>query len=274
MDIRCHENPHIDSVFHVPINNDLKEYDCYFFGAPSIHEHIILNNGCAKITFELNGKSYSHEGHIICGKFTVAPKIKINFIDPNKPLTIIRISPCSLYRLFNTPVGLIVNNVVPGDNFGIDNGVCDHISQFIDHIDAVSSEKPNDPAHNLTREIIDYINKNFDQLPPNSALSIAETFGISDSTLRRYFKKYLGVTPSTYLITIKRKKMIRALYENKYHTLRIQENGYYDQAHFLNDFKRLYSIPLKQYITDLNRMKEQAPELMDFFYHCNIAIDL
>ncbi|MFH0709690.1 MAG: AraC family transcriptional regulator [Pseudomonadota bacterium] len=270
MNIVCHDSAYIDSIYHVPVETYKEEHDFHFFGAPSVHEHIILNNDCATICFNINGKIYEHDGHIVCGKFTHAPKIKIIFKNTDRRLTIIRLTSYGMFKLTDTPIESMVNLVASGSIIDIDT-LCDgDIENYIRKIDALMSEESNDKSYNMTREIIRYVNANFLHLPSHSSKTVAKEFGISESSLRRYFKKYLGINLSTYIITVKRKKMIQAIYEDNYDSLSVRENGYYDQSHFLNDFKRLYGVPLKEYFNEMQIMKERSPDLMKFLYHCNI----
>lgn len=183
---------------------------------------------------------------------------------------IIRLTACGMYRLTDIPMVSMVNRVASGNIIDINIETEERAEKYIERVDQLMHEKSDLPAYNMIREIIQYINTNFAQLPTNTSQAISDLFGISESSLRRYFKKYLGINLSTYIITIKRKKMIQALYENNYDSMSVRENGYYDQSHFLNDFKRLYGVPLKQYFNDIQILKNQAPDLMRFLYHCNI----
>lgn len=273
MNIICHENPFIDSIYHVPSQQYHDNLHFNFIGAPSVHEHIILNDNCAIITFEINGKIYEFDGDMVCGKFTYAPKIKIVFKDTCQKLTIIRLTSCGMFRLTNTPMVSMVNHIAPGSIIYIDAESRER-EQYIQCVDTLLSESGGDKSYNMTRKIIHYVNTNFDQLPSNATKAVAKHFSISESSLRRYFKKYLGINLSTYIITVKRKKMVQSIYENNYDSMSVRENGYYDQSHFLNDFKRLYGVPLKEYLNNIQVIKTQAPELMRFLYHCNIQSNI
>lgn len=270
MNIICHQSQFIDSIFHVPTQQYDENDHFNFIGSPSVHEHIILNDQCAVISFELNGKLYEFDGDMVCGKFTHAPKIKIVFKNSCQKLTIIRLSSCGMFRLTDTPMISMVNHIAPGSVINIDVDTNDKVEKYIQSVDALMNAESHHPSYSMTRDIIYYVNSNFAQLPANATKVVASHFGISESSLRRYFKKYLGINLSTYIITIKRKKMIQAVFENNYDSLSVRENGYYDQSHFLNDFKRLYGVPLKQYFNDIQLLKHKAPDLMRFLYHCNI----
>lgn len=268
MNIICHQNPFIDSVFHISAKEYQEHLDIHFVGAPSVHEHIILNDKCAILSFEIDGEIYEFDSDMICGKFTHAPKIKIIFKNTCQKLTIIRVNSCGMFRLTDQPIESMVNKVLSSSLINIDANV--DIQNYIDSIDAYTNAEVYDTPYMLTREMVKYLNANFLNLPRNASTHMADYFNLSESTLRRYFKKYIGMTLSTYIITLKRKKMIQTLFEDNYDSLSVQENGYYDQSHFLNDFKRLYGVPLKQYFNNIQTLKNDAPDLMRFLYHCNI----
>lgn len=270
MNIVCHKSPFIDSVFYVPVGTYKEERDFHFSGAPSVHEHIILNDNCAVITFYLNGKVFEYDGHMVCGKFTYVPKIKIVFKNTDKKLTVIRLTSCGMFKLTDIPIVSMVNRITPGSIIDIDDASDEQVENYIRQIDVLMSVQSNQKSFNVTRDIIRYVNANFTHLPANATKVVAMQFGISESSLRRYFKKYLGINLSTYIITVKRKKMVQAIYEDNYDSLSVRVNGYYDQSHFLNDFKRLYGVPLKEYFNEMQSMKTKSPELMSFLYHCNI----
>jgi AraC-like DNA-binding protein len=274
MKIVCHESPFIDSIYHIPTYQYKKDQDFQFIGAPSVHEHIILNDGCAVITFEIDGKTYQSDGDLVCGKFINAPKIKILFKDTCQKLTIIRLSACGMFKLTDTPIISMVNHILPASVIDVNVESEDRAEKYIQLVEDIVNGEPHHSSYALTREIIRYVNVNFAELPSNSTKKVADYFGISESSLRRYFKKYLGINLSTYIITIKRKKMIQSLYENNYDSLSVRENGYYDQSHFLNDFKRFYGVPLKQYFQEIQTLKKHDPHLMNFLYHCNIKNDI
>lgn len=274
MNIICYESPSIDSVYHVTTQTYLENHDFEFTGSPSINEHIIINDNCAVISFEIDGKTYEYDGDLVCGKFTHVPKIKIVFKDTNKKLLIIRVTSHGLFTLTDMPVSSIVNTVHPASIVNYEIKMENEKEKCIRFVDLEMEEKYKDQAYQITHDIIRYVHDNFSHLPANATKEIAKTFSISESSLRRYFKKYLGINLSTYIMTIKRKKMVKAIFEENYDSLIVRENGYYDQSHFLNDFKRIYGVPLKQYAKELRLMKKKEPELMEFLYHCNIGSEL
>lgn len=61
--------------------------------------------------------------------------------------------------------------------------------------------------------------------------------------------------------------MIDPICRDQYNSLIVQENGYYDQAHFINDFRRLFGISLKEYLHEMKLMKQHSPDFVRFLHH-------
>ena len=101
----------------------------------------------------------------------------------------------------------------------------------------------NDLPDNIN-EIIRYINKNFASI--KNIHSLAEIFHISITTLERYFKKYLSMTPKRYLEDKKLSHACYLLRRNLSVTDACFESGFDDYSHFITIFKKNFHItPLK-----------------------------
>jgi AraC-like DNA-binding protein len=270
MNIIWHKSPFIHSIFHVPVDMYRINQDFFFRGSPSVCEYIILNQNCATITFQLNNNVYEFDTNVVCGKFTHPPKIKIVFKNGNKKLTVIRLNAYGIFKQNNIPISSMINMIVPGSKISIDLSDDMKIDDSLRWIENMVDHDKDHKAYVVTREIIQYIEANHPNLPSKMTKVVAKQFGLSESTLLRYFKKYIGMSLSTYIVTLRRRKMIESLCSSKYDSMSIRENGYYDQSHFLNDFKRLYGVPLKQYFNEMQTMKNKAPHFMKFMYQCDL----
>ena len=68
--------------------------------------------------------------------------------------------------------------------------------------------------------------------------------GISPRQLRRLFKHYIGDTPKTFSKVVQFQNILRAKPSNQ----SLKDNklfydiGYYDQSHFIKDFKNFYGV--------------------------------
>jgi AraC-like DNA-binding protein len=268
MNIIIHENPFIDSIFHVPTTMYKIEYDYFLRGSPSLHEHIILNSDCAEIKITVDDQEYIFNSNVVCGKFTHPPKINIVFKEKCRHLTVIRLNVYGMFKLSNVPVASLVNRISSGSIVSIDQISDLSCPQSIEWLESIFHRHEESKAFRVTREIIEYIDANFADLPANVSYAIAKRFLLSESTLLRYFKKYIGLNLSTYVLTMKRTKMIRTLCRNEYSSISVQESGYYDQSHFINDFKRLFGISLQEYFSEMKRLKRRSPDLVRLIHNC------
>lgn len=92
--------------------------------------------------------------------------------------------------------------------------------------------------------ILSYINKNFASI--DNIRALASEFNISITTLERYFKKYLAITPKRYLEDKKLSNACRLLRQNLSVTEACFESGFDDYSHFIYVFKKnMKTTPLK-----------------------------
>lgn len=105
------------------------------------------------------------------------------------------------------------------------------------------TESENNFPDNIN-EIIKYINKNFASI--KNIRDLAEIFHISITTLERYFKKYLSMTPKRYLEDKKLSYACLLLRKNASVTEACFESGFDDYSHFITIFKKnFHTTPLK-----------------------------
>jgi len=68
--------------------------------------------------------------------------------------------------------------------------------------------------------------------------TLAKTMEVSDSSLFRLFKNNLGQNPKSYLKTVRFRNILDEIKTGKHTNTEIETlNQYYDQAHFIKDFK-------------------------------------
>ncbi|MBL8743962.1 MAG: AraC family transcriptional regulator, partial [Myxococcales bacterium] len=73
-----------------------------------------------------------------------------------------------------------------------------------------------------------------------SVASVASASGVSARQLDRLFARYLGIPPKTVVRILRFQRTLRALMEDPCCALAdvAARAGYFDQAHFIKDFKR------------------------------------
>lgn len=79
---------------------------------------------------------------------------------------------------------------------------------------------------------------------------LSEKVGYSQKHLIKIFKEHVGVTPKEFLKIIRFQKAIQEIEDNSTAnwTSVAFECGYYDQAHFINDFKEFSGFTPSQYL--------------------------
>ena len=78
---------------------------------------------------------------------------------------------------------------------------------------------------------------------------LADMSGISAREIQRKFKQYVGISPKVYQRLMKLNKVKDRLSSGNYENLTqlAIDNGYYDQAHFIREFKYFMNLTPKQY---------------------------
>lgn len=91
--------------------------------------------------------------------------------------------------------------------------------------------------------------------------TLASNACLSRKQFERIFTEYIGISPKQYLKTIRLQATIyfKSRHKSSSLTELAYENGYYDQSHFINDFKILTGLTPKQFFNDC-----EAP-MSDFF---------
>lgn len=202
----------------------------------------VVADGCIDIFFELNQPEESFVMGF-CKKYTEF-KLANNFHYIG-----IRFLPTMFPQMFGIDASELSNkaeqltNVIPKVATFIQSHF--HQSQQSDEIKALLDEcflSQNQPVNYDVRlyNAIDIILKNYGVLNVEKDLDT----GISARQLRRLFEFYIGDTPKTlsnvvrFQHILKAKPSSQSLKQNKL----FLENGYFDQAHFIKDFKNFYGV--------------------------------
>jgi AraC-like DNA-binding protein len=204
----------------------------------------VVADGCIDIFFELsNPKDNFVMG--FCKKFTEFPLnnsfhyIGVRFLPTMFP-KLFRINAAELSNRFEQ-----LDNVVPQVSAFIADNFHHHLTTeqiqttfdnyFIKHIENTTLD--NDSRLYIA---IEKILQEFGVVNIEKDLGI----GISQRQLRRLFEFYIGDTPKTFAKVVRFQNILRA----KPSTQSLRQNklffdvGYYDQAHFIKEFKNFYGV--------------------------------
>jgi AraC-like DNA-binding protein len=204
----------------------------------------VVADGCIDIFFELNN---SKENFVMgfCKKYTEFP------LDNSFHYIGVRFLPTMFPQIFNIDASELSNRfenlimVIPetasfiANNFDPGQNISQIKTLFDDYfLELIANIKFNND--NRLYESINIILENFGVLNVETDLKT----GISPRQLRRLFQFYIGDTAKTFSKVVRFQNILRA----KPSTQSLRENklffdvGYYDQAHFIKEFKNFYGV--------------------------------
>ncbi|WP_158544152.1 helix-turn-helix domain-containing protein [Cohnella sp. OV330] len=101
------------------------------------------------------------------------------------------------------------------------------------------------PSNSLLHSSMQYIYAYKGSISP---LDLAEKLSFSERHLRRTFDRELGLSPKEMLGIVRFQSMLQELYCGTYSSFTdiAMKYGYYDQSHFIKNFKRYYGMLPKQ----------------------------
>ncbi len=204
----------------------------------------VVADGCIDIFFELNNPK---ENFVMgfCKKYTAFP------LDHSFHYIGVRFLPTMFPQIFNINAAALSNrfehleNVIPetalfiANNFNPQQTIA-QIKTLFDGYFLHLIKKVKFNNDNRLYESINIILENYGVLNIESDLNT----GISPRQLRRLFKFYIGDTAKTFSKVVRFQNILRA----KPSTQSLRENklffdvGYYDQAHFIKEFKNFYGV--------------------------------
>jgi len=204
----------------------------------------VVADGCIDIFFELNN---SKENYVMgfCKKYTEFP------LDNSFHYIGVRFLPTMFSQIFNINASELSNRfenlkmVIPETASFIANHFepqqhPEQIKALFDNyfLELIATTRFNDDCR--LYESINIILKNFGVVNIETDLNT----GISPRQLRRLFQFYIGDTAKTFSKVVRFQNILRA----KPSTQSLRENklffdvGYYDQAHFIKEFKNFYGV--------------------------------
>jgi AraC-like DNA-binding protein len=219
----------------------------------SYHKTSICNKDLGNIQSTIIG-TRDVDNIIQCSCFSVPFKgIRIRFTIPG------------FYKLFRIPVCNIYNNVfssneVLGNDLKILQDKIEHArnnyirKDILDQFFLTQMNRNSDKNTNTKRclealDIIDTHNGNI------KLTYLIKQVNMSERSLEYHFKTITGITPKDYCIILRIKNVLNRLSNPqpfKWHDL-IADNGYYDQAHLINEFKKATTITPEYFLKNVFR---------------------
>lgn len=204
----------------------------------------VVADGCIDIFFELNDPTQNFVMGF-CKKYTEFPLRNsfnyagIRFLPTIFP-QIFKINASDLSNRFEH-LSLVAPDTSKFISSYLNNSISiDRIKSIFDNYFLDLTLKTNFDWDNRLYNAISLIFKNYGVINVETELDT----GISPRQLRRLFKQYIGDTPKTFSKVVQFQNILRAkpsgqsLKGNKL----FYDIGYYDQSHFIKDFKNFYGI--------------------------------
>jgi len=213
----------------------------------------MLPTGCLELIIHIsdlhcdleNNTSYSQTPeYMIMGLFTKPYEVRFNH---NVKVFAIRFKPEGFYTVFGIPASILMEryedmSMVLGPGFvDFSNRLKEELS-----VSAMIQRTENYLLKNLLNNKIDmnYVNLAAKLIRNTKWVKIKDLCNrlfISKRQLEREFKEKVGISPKHYLRIIRINEVLRLLHKDKVINLTsvAYHCGYFDQAHFINDFKRI-----------------------------------
>jgi transcriptional regulator GlxA family with amidase domain len=108
-------------------------------------------------------------------------------------------------------------------------------------------------ANEIAKESVELL---FQMKGQISVVELAQRLGISKRNLERRFSQEIGLSPKQLAKTIRLQALLKMLNQSQSKSLTelALECGYYDQAHFIKDFKEFTGLSPKQFYADNLKM--------------------
>ncbi|OSZ77849.1 AraC family transcriptional regulator [Chitinophagaceae bacterium IBVUCB2] len=217
----------------------------------------VVPDGCMEMIFHYgdNYKQYFEDGNsIIQPKCFVFGQIT-NYleIEPTGVTGIVaaRFNPDGLTPFISMPIAALENKAVEISKVFGEKGIqlekevfrATDNSQRIKLIETFLLSFLADPNifHTITKSCVEAILQSQGQL---SVLELADKMNVNRRNLERKFTTAIGMSPKQLSRAVRLQAAIKMLQENSFTNLTslAYENGYYDQAHFIKDFKEFTGI--------------------------------
>jgi AraC-like DNA-binding protein len=240
----------------------------HFVPFPQPHELLVLNIGYRKQGREANDAEGQDCRHFFCGKTESREAYSMTL---EQPMCIVQFKPHAWYAFSKSRVERLKNRVV---KLKCEIGSClksfvtKYLPQYL--LRLLRRERTKERAYQSIPGMLNYIDDHIDTV---TVASLAETFRISEATLRRYFKKYVGMNANAYIRSQKVKKMTVRIYGNDYNIFSIQQCGFYDQSHFIREFKRIYNTTPTKFLHSLKHLFNENVHTERLFRACYLRSD-
>ncbi|WP_050184431.1 helix-turn-helix domain-containing protein [Domibacillus robiginosus] len=213
----------------------------------------ILPDGCVEILFYCNpNKPFA------CIDGSVLKNENINFYNEYEYFGV-RILPDQAIKIIDLPLSEIINKRIsleeidPKYTFLIEK-ICE-AKTFQKRVDIFTSFFLNNEKNEMIHPFIEYAIKKIYSTKGNISIDkIVEDVGYSNRHLRKKFNELVGMSPKFFCQVVRFQYALHLISKNKNCKIWdiIDEAGYYDQAHFIKEFKKFHIVTPIKYRNNLS----------------------
>lgn len=172
----------------------------------------------------------------------------------------IKLKPAALTQMFNLNMVQYLDKIVDLDTFPNQKLAAlkekllpfkneHHLKEVLDNH---FFELAQDASRNPLKETLDLI---FNSNGMATVAEMTKAMGVSERQLERLFKKYIGLSPKYYSRIIRFNYIFRLIKsKSKTWSEIVYESGYYDQSHFIRNFKAFTGEDPSSYFFEDNNM--------------------
>ncbi len=204
-------------------------------------ENIIVADACIDLV-----ASYDDESIVFAGM----SKTNFDFkIDLPAPTFGARLMPGAFNFLTGLPASAAMDTFLPIESVFMDFNKTLFFSLPFEQAKAYFKEFLRHKIHTASPDMYTGLFNTLSEAAPTTTKKLYEMLNFSPRQCQRLFAKHYGITPKMALSIIRFQKCLEILTSCKAHTIDIiNVAGYYDQPHFINDFKRYLGITPEELI--------------------------
>lgn len=253
---------------NICMNNGIAHFYHYFQDDRKTKKVMAIPDGCVDVLFVKDSRGVES---YVAG--TVLEKTYLNN-DDNKEYFGVRFLPGVLPAMFHISMKDLVSNEIPLEEIMTDkeaykrlvnaDSIEEWMQEFFQDYIFYENQKKVQTGFDSKKELADYVKNRILLTGGNVVLAdLAEETHYSTRYLNRVMNEEVGVSPKTFGRIIKFQRAIQLINSCSELTLTdlCAQTGYYDQAHFIREFKKCAAMTPKEYrkliqITDYTgRMK-------------------
>jgi AraC-like DNA-binding protein len=229
-----------------PTGNAAKAVDCYWLVRDNNSTRVkqkIIPDGFAEIIFHF-GDPYriDLDGRWkLQGKRLLAGQITKSFFLENTGMSDmlgIKLKPTAPAHLFNIPMKKIVDKVIT-----LDKKIKIDVSNVDECFNELCKGYPSDHPADKAVDII------FSKKGMVTVMSICKELSVSERYLQQLFQKYVGLSPKFFARIVRFSYIFQLIKDNDPDWAQVVcEAGYYDQSHFIRNFKSFTGEDPSEYI--------------------------